>query len=308
MTLNILFMGTPQFAKEFLEHFVKNKEFKVSAVYTRPPKKSHRGKKINLSAVHEFAEKSNIPVFTPEKFSEKDILNIKKINPEVIFVAAYGIILPLKILNIPSCGAVNLHASLLPKWRGAAPIHRSIMNGDSKTGISIMKIEEGLDSGPTYLKTEIPIDINDTHEDVYKNLVYAGKISVDNYFLGNKRLFPVPQNHNLATYAKKIQKKEMQINFDNDAFSEHKKICAFSPNPGAWFEINSIKYKVYDTEFLSKEKIKQVEKSKNTILKFKTGYLIIKKIQKEGRNIMSVNEFIRGYPKEFEKIKKKYVF
>ena len=148
-------------------------------------------------------------------------------KPDVIAVVAYGLILPKEVLVIPSCGAFNVHASLLPRWRGAAPIHRSIMNGDNKTGISIMRLEEGLDTGPTYIQSEIKIGENDNYEDVYNNLVKVGKETLDIYFSSHQTYSPIPQNTKLATYANKIKKNEIQINFNESAFIVHKKVCAF---------------------------------------------------------------------------------
>ena len=304
MPLKILFMGTPQFGKEFLEHIYLSKNFSVQAVYTQPPKKSNRGQKLNLSPVHKFAKENKINIFCPEKFSKIDIENIKKINPDVILVVAYGVILPNEVLSIPCCGCVNVHASLLPKWRGAAPIERSIMSGDTKTGISIMKVVEELDHGPVYLQSEISIKENDTYEEVSRNLINVGKKTLDMYFSGH--LYPtVPQNHKLATYAKKIKKNELEIDFNNEAYLEHKKVCAFTPKPGACFTLDSVKYKIFATKFIAKDRVKDFNKDENLILSFKKDYLLIEKIQKEGKNIMSTKEFGRGYPEQLQKIKKK---
>lgn len=305
MSLNIVFMGTPEFAKYFLEHIYINKKFNISAVYTQAPKKSHRGQKVNTSSVYKFAKEKKLNIFCPSKFLSSDINNIKKINPDVIIVVAYGLILPKEVLIIPGCGSVNVHASLLPKWRGAAPIHRSIMNGDKKTGISIMKIEEGLDEGPVYLQSETEIGENDTYENIYNNLVDIGKQSLDIYFGGHQPYLPIQQNHKLATYAQKITKEEIQINFNDTAFKAHKKICAFSPKPGAWFMLDSKKYKIFDSEVIDQDKIKNFIQDKNLILKFKKDYLLVKKIQKESKNIMKIEDFQRGQNKELENIKKK---
>lgn len=305
MSLKILFMGTPQFGKEFLEHIYLNEKFNVEGVYTQPPKKSNRGQKLNLSSVHTFAKENNINVFCPEKFLDSDIDNIKKINPDVILVVAYGVILPNEVLAVPCCGCVNIHASLLPKWRGAAPIERSIMNGDDETGITIMKMVEELDHGPIYLQSEIKINANDTYEDVSRNLINVGKKTLDMYF--SSHLYPtVPQNHKLATYAKKIEKDELKIDFNDVAYLAHKKVCAFSPKPGAYFNLDSIKYKIFSTKFIPKERIKDFDKSKNLIFSFKKDYLLAEKIQKEGKNIMPTREFGRGYPEELKNIKKKF--
>ena len=306
MPFDIVFMGTPEFAKEFLEHISINKEFNIKGVYTQPPKKSNRGQKINLSPVHKFAKEKNLNIFHPSNFLESDIEDLKKIKPDVILVVAYGLILPEEVLMIPSCGAVNVHASLLPRWRGAAPIHRSIMNGDKTTGISIMRMEKGLDEGPTYLQTQIPIRENDTYEDVFKTLVEAGKQTLDVYFKGHQPFWPTQQDSELATYAHKIKKSEMEINFNDTAFKAHKKVCAFSPKPGAWFLIDSKKYKIFNTEFVSKNKIKNFNKSEKLILSFKEDFLLVNKIQKEGRNITSIEDFGRGHKEELENIRKKF--
>ena len=169
-----------------------------------------------------------------------------------------------------------------------------------------MKIVDQLDAGPTYLQSEVKIRINDTYENVYNSLVELGKSSLDIYFAEHKPFLPMPQDHKLATYAKKIEKKETQINFEDSAFIAHKKICAFSPKPGAWFLLNSYKYKIFDTEVIKEEKINSLNKSKNLIFPFKEDYLIAKKIQKEGKNIMSIEDFEKGYSRELEIIRNKF--
>ena len=305
MSFDVVFMGTPEFSREFLEHLYLKKNFNIKAIYTQPPKKSNRGQKVNLSSVHKFAKEKKLNVFCPKKLSFSDVNNIKKLKPDVIIVVAYGLILPKNILAIPSCGSVNVHASMLPKWRGAAPIHRSIMNGDSTTGISIMKMVEKLDSGPIYLQSEIQIKKDDTYKDVYNNLVDVGKETLDRYFSEHAPYLPMNQDDNLATYAEKITKEDMQINFNDTAFKAHKKVCALSPKPGAWFFIDTHKYKIFDTEVITEDKIENIKKSKNLILPFKKDYLLIKKIQKEGRNIITIEEFERGYSKELNIIRKK---
>ena len=244
MSFNIVFMGTSDFAKEILEYLYLKKNFHIKAVYTQPPRRSKRGQKINLSPVHKFADEKKIKVFSPSKLSDVDVQNIEQIKPDNLIVVSYGLILPLKVIRIPSCGAINVHASMLPKWRGAAPIHRAILNGDTNTGISIMKIEEGLDQGPTYMQSAIEIGKNDTFKVVYNNLVDVGKATLDKFFSIDVHLMPVKQNNLMATYAKKIEKSEIQINFNDEVMTAHNKIRAFSPKPGAWFLFNSRKYKI----------------------------------------------------------------
>ena len=305
MSFNIVFMGTSDFAKEFLEYLYLKKNFFIKAVYTQPPRKSERGQKINRSPVHKFAEENNIKVFCPEKLSNDDVNNLKKINPDNLIVVSYGLIIPNQILMVPSGGAINVHASMLPRWRGAAPIQRAILNGDETTGISIMKIEEGLDQGPTYMQSEIEIKKNDTYQDVYNNLIDVGQSTLDKFFSIDVHLMPVRQNNSIATYAKKIKKNETQIDFDSNAADVHNKIRAFSPKPGAWFALDSKKYKIFDSKLISQKEISNIEIKKNLILKFKKDYLVVKKIQKEGRNILVIEDFARGQAKELENIRKK---
>ena len=308
MSFNLIFMGTPEFGREFLEYIHSNVEFNIKAVYTQAPKKSNRGQKVNLSPVHKYAKDKNLNVFFPSKFTKSEIDNIKRIKPDVILVVAYGLILPEEVLMIPSCGSVNVHASLLPKWRGAAPIHRAIINGDEKTGISIMRMEKGLDEGPTYLQTAIPIGENDTYGDIYNTLVEAGKKTLNDYFFPSSHSvhYPSRQNPEGATYANKIKKSEIKINFNDTAYKAHKKICAFSPKPGAWFEVESIKYKIFDTKVLLNNDTKKFLDSEKLILPFKENFLLVNKIQKEGKNLMKIEDFRRGYSKDFEKIKKSF--
>ena len=305
MSFNIVFMGTSDFAREILEHLYLKKNFNIKAVYTQPPRKSERGQKINPSAVHKFADEKKIKIFCPSKLSDSDVQNIKKIKPDNLIVVSYGLILPLKVIEIPSCGAINVHTSMLPRWRGAAPIHRSIINGDKTTGVSIMNIEEGLDEGSTYMQSEINIGKNDTFEVVYNNLVDVSKATLDRFFSTESHLVPTRQDHRIATYAKKIKKSEMQINFEDDVNLAHNKIRAFSPKPGAWFLFNSKKYKIFKSELISEDQIDNYKKKKNLILKFKNGFLLAKNMQKEGKKIMSVQDFERGQPNELKAIRKK---
>ena len=295
MSFNVVFMGTPEFARVFLEHLYVKKNFNIKGVFTQPPKKSHRGQKINPSPVYRFAKEKNLEVFCPTSFSSSVIDTIKKINPEVIVVVAYGLILPPEVLRMPSCGSVNVHASMLPKWRGAAPIQRSIMNGDNKTGISIMKMEEGLDEGPTYLQSEIKIEENDTYEDVCKNLLDVGKISLDIFFSEHKPYLPLPQDPNKVTYAKKIEKSEMQINFDETAFVAHKKVCAFSPKPGAWFLFNQHRIKILSCIIKSQKGEPSTILSQNFLIACSDISIQPLIVQREGKKIMTIENFIRGF-------------
>ena len=157
MSLKVVFMGTPEFSVPTLEALINNK-FEILSIYTQPPKKSKRGQKINVSSVQKFSEKNNLPVRNPENLNKDEEYNfIKSLSADIAVVVAYGKLIPKNILKTTKLGFINIHASLLPKWRGAAPIQRAIMNGDKKTGVSIMKIEEKLDSGPVLASKELNI-------------------------------------------------------------------------------------------------------------------------------------------------------
>ena len=208
MALKLIFMGTPEFAVPILKT-IHNSQHKILCVYTQPPKKKNRGLKIYSSPVQQFAESSNLKLRCPSDLNEEEYQHIKTMKPEIVIVVAYGKILPKKILDLKDVEFLNIHASLLPKWRGAAPIQRAIMNLDKTSGISIMKIVPKLDAGPTLIKSEIPI----TNETNYESLVAqmsklgATKILEAINLIENKKANFINQDETEATYAKKIKKK-----------------------------------------------------------------------------------------------------
>jgi methionyl-tRNA formyltransferase len=292
----VVFMGTPEFAVPILKTIAKS-SYNVSCVYTQAPKKSNRGQKLNISPIHKCAEELKLIIRNPEKLNtENEFEFIKKLKPDLAIVVAYGKLISKKILSIPKEGFVNIHASLLPKWRGAAPIQRSIMNSDKETGISIMKILEELDAGPVMRKIKVKINESVTAEELSKNL---SKISseliievLDDIF--NKKLKFIEQDHKLATYAKKIKKSEGQINWNESAKKILAKINGLNPNPGAWFIYKDTRYKIW------KAKITEKNGSTGTILdnKFTIGCgdksLEIVEIQKEGKNKLQLKNFLTG--------------
>ena len=237
MPLNIVFMGTPEFSTPTLKILVQNK-FNILKVYTQPPKKSKRGQKINSSPIEDFCKKNKLDFCNPKNLNDLDELNtFRKLSPDIVIVVAYGQIIPKNFLKIPKFGFINIHASLLPKWRGAAPIQRAIMNGDKKIGVSIMKIEEKLDSGPVLTSNELELDQNATHGEIEKKLSIMGaKLlikSLKTIEVGNPKF--IDQDHSQATYAKKIDKGETRINWSLEASRVIDHIHGLSPYPGAWF-------------------------------------------------------------------------
>ena len=296
MPSKIIFMGTPEFSVPALEALIKNK-FNVVAVYTQPPKESKRGQKINPSPIEEFSKKNKIDFRNPSNLKTEEEFGIfKKLAPDIVVVVAYGQMVPKNFLNIPRFGFINIHASLLPKWRGAAPIQRAIMNGDKTIGVSIMKIEEKLDSGPVLSTKKIELNQNAIYGEIEKKLSVIGADllieSLKNIEKNESKFFEQP--HSEATYAKKINKKETIINWNLDANKVLAHIHGLSPSPGAWFQYEKERFKVL--------------RAKMSTAKGKSGYVLdeiltvgcksnsiqILELQRQGKNIQTTKEFLLG--------------
>ena len=297
MPLNIIFMGTPKFSIPTLEELIKS-NFNIVAVYTQPPKKSKRGQKINTSEVEEFSRKKKLNIRNPISLNNEEELKIfKKLRPDIVVVVAYGQIIPKKFLEISKFGFINIHASLLPKWRGAAPIQRSIMNLDQETGISIMRIAEKLDTGPVCNNYKIQLNENLNALEISEKLsnLAAEKIldNVDD-ILEDKANF-VEQDHLNATYASKIQKTEGQINWDENAEKIIGKINGLYPSPGAFFNFNGERYKIL------KAQIGRAQGNPGSVLSDNLEIacgnnqsIIVKEIQRQGKRPQNIGEFILG--------------
>lgn len=289
-------MGTPEFSIPILKSIFESNH-KVIEVYTQPPKKKNRGQKILNSPIHEYAKKLKIPVRNPISLNQKEEIEyIKNLKPDIVVVVAYGKILPSNLLNLKNILFINIHASLLPKWRGAAPIQRAIMNMDSETGISIMKIEPKLDSGPVMLQSKIKMRPNLNFEELSKEMSKIGaKLILDALELieENKASF-ISQNESKATYAKKIEKTESKIDWDEDAQNIVAKINALNPNPGCWFEFYGSRIKIIKAKkIICEGKPGTVLDEKLTIGCSKNAVQILE-IKKEGKQKMTTEEFLRG--------------
>ncbi len=305
MAKKIVFMGTSNFAVPILKSLYQN-GYPIESVFTQPPRKSNRGQKFNKSPVHFMAETLNLNIRTPSIIkNNKDQLNyFLDLKPDLVIVVAYGQLIPKNILNTSKNGFINIHASLLPKWRGAAPIQRSIMNLDKETGISIMKMNENLDEGPICNNYKINVSQNQNAEDLSFNLAQLSceKISENiDEILNNKSIF-IEQNHSIATYAKKIDKTEGKINWNESADKIIGRINGLYPNPGAWFEFNSERHKI-----LKAEKSHSNGSAGTVIgdeLEVACGENSIKiiQIQRQGKRIQKISEFLLG-----SKIKKKTI-
>ena len=298
MAKKIIFMGTPLFAVPILKSLYQN-GYPISVVYTQPPQKSHRGQKINKSPVQGISETLNIDFRIPQNLNnnieEYDFL--KKMNADLAIVVAYGQIIPKKFLSLTKKGFINIHASILPKWRGAAPIQRSIMNLDVETGISIMKINEELDSGPISNIYKIKIDQNSNAQEVSEqlSLLAADKI-LDNIddILDDKSKF-IEQDHSKSTYAKKILKSEGQINWNDDASKIIGKINGLYPSPGAFFNFNGERYKILKAEISNGVgKNGEVVSDNLEIACGPNKSIKILEIQREGKKVQKIGEFMLG--------------
>ena len=291
-------MGTPLFAVPILKSLYQN-GYPISVVYTQPPQKSHRGYKINKSPIQGISETLNIDFRSPQSLKNniEEYEYLKKIKADLGIVVAYGQMIPKEILTLTKQGFINIHASILPKWRGAAPIQRSIMNLDTETGISIMKITEKLDSGPISNIYKIKLDqkLNALEVSEKLSLLAADKIldNVDEIFDGKLKF--IDQDHSKATYAKKIVKSEGQIDWSNDAFKIIGKINGLSPSPGAFFNFEGQRYKILKAEVANGiGKNGEVLTDGLEIACGKNKSIKIIEIQREGKRVQKINEFMLG--------------
>ena len=298
MAKKIIFMGTPIFSVPILKSLYQN-GYPIECVYTQPPQKSQRGQKINKSPIQKISETLNLEFRSPNSLKEnkKELEYFKSLDADLAIVVAYGQIIPKEFLNLTKKGFINIHASILPKWRGAAPIQRSIMNLDKEIGISIMKMEEQLDTGPVCNSYKINLENNLNAQDVSEKLssLAAEKIldNIDDIY-EDKANF-IDQDHSSATYASKIQKLEGQINWKEEAKIIIGKINGLYPTPGAYFMFNSERYKILKAE------IGQGQGNPGEVL---SDYLEIscgdkksikiKEIQRQGKKPQSIGEFVLG--------------
>ena len=296
MFKKIVFMGTPKFAVPILE-VINNSAHEVVAVYSQPAKKAKRGQKIVVSEIEEISKNLSLNLRTPVQLDNNEYSYLKAINPDIVIVAAYGKIIPKIFLDIPKFGFVNLHASLLPKWRGAAPIQRAIMNCDKETGISYMKIEEDLDSGPYMFQVKTLINEDTNYKQLNEKLSNIGAKSIIkclNLIFDNKAKF-INQDNSKVTYAEKIKKSEAKIIWSETANKIVAKINGLNPFPGAWFEYENSRFKIIKAKII-KENSDVPGKVLNDKLLVSCGENAIKilEIQKEGKSILKIDDFLSG--------------
>ncbi len=298
--MNIIFAGTPTFAAKNLEAIIEQGH-NVIAVYTQPDRPAGRGKKLVKSDVKIVAEANNIPVYQPEKLTNpQDQAVFADLKPDLMIVAAYGLLLPATILDIPKHGCINIHASLLPRWRGAAPIQRAIQAGDKETGITIMQMDVGLDTGDMLIKLSTPIYDHDTSGSLHDRLIDLGSEAILTYLKEYKNLAPEKQNNDaLVCYAKKLTKQEAQINWLEAATQIDRNVRAFNPVPVAFFELDDMRVRVFDGELIKESGSSQagtiLQKDKQGILvKCGENAYLIKTLQLPGSKAMPVHAFVNG--------------
>ncbi len=292
--MRIAFMGTPDFSLSALQAIL-SAGYNIVAVYSQMPRPAGRGKKDRQSPVHEFASNLNIPVHTPLNFkniSEVDVF--KKLNLDLAVVVAYGLLLPQEILDAPKFGCLNIHASLLPRWRGAAPIQRAIMAGDQKTGIGIMQMEAGLDTGPIILQKPLAIAENDTAGSLHDKLSTLGAETITEALCCLSDLSAVPQNSDGVIYAEKIKKSEAHIDWSKPANDLKNHIHGMSPFPGAWTEFNGERLKVLSVEISDQSGPSGQMISAPLTIACGNKSLNIIRAQRAGKGPMNIEDLMRG--------------
>lgn len=293
----IIFMGSPQIASIYLDSLMKNK-YNVIAAYSQAPKKKGRGMKVQQSAVHQLALLNDIDIFTPSDFlQDHEKKNLEKLNPDLIIVMAYGLKLPKFVLDFPRLGCINIHVSLLPRWRGAAPIEHALLNGDKKTGISIFKLVEEMDAGPIIINETIEISNNINKDKLIEQLNILGTKLLNSILpnILNEKITYKNQDENKITYAPKISTDMRKLDFNQTIEIIHNKIRAFASKPSAWFFYNNERIKIIDAIFVKGEWKSSTVINNLFHIGCKDGKICPTIIQREGKKPMKLEEFLRGF-------------
>ena len=291
--MRVIFMGTPDFSVPVLEALAAKHE--VVAVYSQPPRPAGRGKKDRPSAVHLRAEELGLTVHTPTSLRGEDALRIfTELRADIAVVVAYGLILPQNILDAPHHGCLNIHASLLPRWRGAAPIHRAIMAGDAETGVCIMQMEAGLDTGPVLLRERTPIGAEETTQDLHDRLSVMGAALILQALDELPKLTPTPQTEAGVTYATKIDKREARVDWTQPAEAVDRLIRGLSPFPGAWCDVAGERVK------LLRSRLAVGQGAPGQVLQGFTvacgaGAVEVFQAQREGKRPADATDILRGF-------------
>lgn len=304
-SLRVIFAGTPDFAASALSALIES-DHEIIAVYTQPDRPAGRGRKLRASPVKELALENDIPVFQPENLKETETQDVlRTFNADVMVVAAYGLILPQVVLDIPRLGCLNIHASLLPRWRGAAPIQRAIAAGDKESGITIMQMNAGLDTGDILQLFACPITAEDSGGDLHDRLAKIGADAIVKILndLDSNKLKPTEQDDSLATYAHKLDKKEALINWQQPATKIERLIRAFNPWPVAFTCINEKTLRIWQAQALAENSDLEAGTiiacdKKGIDISCGEGTLRLLKLQPSGSKAMDVASFMNGHAKQ----------
>ncbi|MEF1226116.1 methionyl-tRNA formyltransferase [Vibrio fortis] len=306
-SLRIVFAGTPDFAARHLAALLSS-EHEVIAVYTQPDRPAGRGKKLTASPVKNIALENDIPVYQPENFkSDEAKQELADLNADIMVVVAYGLLLPQAVLDTPRLGCINVHGSILPRWRGAAPIQRSIWAGDAETGVTIMQMDIGLDTGDMLKIATLPIEATDTSASMYEKLAGLGPDALVDCLadIAAGTAVAEKQDDELANYAKKLSKEEARINWNDDAAHIERCVRAFNPWPMSHFEAAENSIKVWQSRVAEQTS----DKPAGTILQAdKTGIyvatgqgiLVLEQLQVPGKKAMSVQDILNSRASWFE--------
>lgn len=304
--MKIVYMGTPDFAVAPLEAIIKAGH-EVSAVVTQPDKQKGRGKEVQMTPVKECALKHGIPVFQPVKIKEKEAVEQLSEYPADIFViAAFGQILSEEILNMPKFGCINIHASLLPAYRGAAPIQWAVLNGEKKTGVTIMQMEKGLDTGDMLFKTEVPIDPKETGESLHDKLMKAGAALVTEALakIAKGEVTPEKQDDAISSYAPRLTKSMGVIDWEKDAEELERLVRGLNSWPSAYTFYRGKTLKIWEADVIDIDAAEDMKKQIGSVASVGKDYfdlitgkgiLRIRSLQLEGKRRMTVREFLAGY-------------
>ena len=292
--MRIIFMGTPDFSVPVLDALVEAGH-EIAAVYCQPPRPAGRGKKDRPTPVHARAGALGLQVRHPVSLKSAEAqAEFAALQADVGVVVAYGLILPQAILDAPARGCLNIHASLLPRWRGAAPIHRAIMAGDAETGVCIMQMEAGLDTGPVLLREATPIGATETTAQLHDRLSALGAAAVVRALDQLDGLRPDPQPEDGVTYAHKIDKAEAALDWSRDAVEVDRQIRGLSPFPGAWFDHEGVRIKVLGSRLATGQGAAGVVLDDALTVACGTGAVQLTRLQKAGRGAQDATEFLRG--------------
>ena len=292
----IIFMGTPNIAAQHLNILIEN-NLNIVGIFTQPPRKKNRGMRIEKSDVHQIAYKNNIEVFYPSTIDDTVIQQVKSLEPDLIIVIAYGIILPSSFLNIPKYGCINIHVSLLPRWRGAAPIEHTLLAGDDKTGISIISVSPKLDAGDILMQESFTLDKDINRDELTLNLTNLGKkiLMKTLPLLFENKLIRKKQDESKVTYANKFLSEDRKINFYNSTDDVFNHIRAHGPKPGSWFTYKGERIKIIKAKKINELGESSTILNKDFMIACKDGAILPLLIQREGKKVVSLDDFLRGF-------------